>query len=391
MSDFSARLALPFLLPSQAQKHVTVNDALAALDVRVAGRVEQLGALTPPHSPEEGACWLLGTAPTGEWSGQGGQIAAWLDGAWRFLDPVAGQLLLNAEDGRLVLFDGAEWGPAVPDTMAMLGINTVADSANKLAVKSDIVLFSHDDVTPGTGDCRVVCNKADTAGSGEILFQTNWSGRALLGTSGDDSFVVKVSADGASWKTALSADPATGAVSTGILKVSENLECTGNSWRANLVSVAADAAWGQFKGRRARGSLAVPTAVEAGDMILSLTPEAYDGSAYANCGGVNFVAEADFASSKSAYFRIATIDGGTWGERLRVRANGDVGIGTSSPAVKLDVAGPVRPASYTVASLPSASGIAGAIIFVSDAMGGGIPAFSDGTDWRRLDDRAVIS
>lgn len=45
---------------------------------------------------------------------------------------------------------------------------------------------------------------------------------------------------------------------------------------------------------------------------------------------------------------------------------------------------------YTVATLPSAS-IAGLMIFVSDAAGGSIPAFSDGTNWRRVDTRAVVS
>ena len=34
---------------------------------------------------------------------------------------------------------------------------------------------------------------------------------------------------------------------------------------------------------------------------------------------------------------------------------------------------------------------AGAMIFVTDEVGGAVPAFSDGTDWRRVTDRAVIS
>jgi hypothetical protein len=48
--------------------------------------------------------------------------------------------------------------------------------------------------------------------------------------------------------------------------------------------------------------------------------------------------------------------------------------------------------SYTVATVPSASGKgAGAEIFVTDETGGAIPAFSDGTNWRRYSDRAVVS
>jgi hypothetical protein len=46
--------------------------------------------------------------------------------------------------------------------------------------------------------------------------------------------------------------------------------------------------------------------------------------------------------------------------------------------------------SYTVATLPSADP-EGQIIYVSDEAGGAVLAFSDGTDWRRVTDRAVVS
>ena len=46
--------------------------------------------------------------------------------------------------------------------------------------------------------------------------------------------------------------------------------------------------------------------------------------------------------------------------------------------------------AYTVAGLPSASP-AGQLIYVSDESGGAVLAFSDGTNWRRVTDRAVVS
>jgi hypothetical protein len=46
--------------------------------------------------------------------------------------------------------------------------------------------------------------------------------------------------------------------------------------------------------------------------------------------------------------------------------------------------------SYTVATVPPASP-AGMLIYVSDETGGAVPAFSDGSDWRRVTDRAVVS
>lgn len=52
---------------------------------------------------------------------------------------------------------------------------------------------------------------------------------------------------------------------------------------------------------------------------------------------------------------------------------------------------PLRLMSYTVATVPDASLWAGALIYVSDESGGAVPAFSDGTDWRRVTDRTVVS
>ena len=47
--------------------------------------------------------------------------------------------------------------------------------------------------------------------------------------------------------------------------------------------------------------------------------------------------------------------------------------------------------SYAVADVPTASEWTGGMIYVSDESGGAVPAFSDGTNWRRTTDRAVIS
>jgi len=45
--------------------------------------------------------------------------------------------------------------------------------------------------------------------------------------------------------------------------------------------------------------------------------------------------------------------------------------------------------SYTVGTLPG--GAAGTIIYVSNESGGAVLAFSDGTNWRRVTDRAIVS
>lgn len=46
---------------------------------------------------------------------------------------------------------------------------------------------------------------------------------------------------------------------------------------------------------------------------------------------------------------------------------------------------------YTVATVPSASMWQYGLIYVTNDAGGAVPAFSDGSAWRRVTDRAVVS
>lgn len=47
LSETTPRLALPYLMPAQAQKHVTHNEALRMLDALVQLRLEGFDATTP--------------------------------------------------------------------------------------------------------------------------------------------------------------------------------------------------------------------------------------------------------------------------------------------------------------------------------------------------------
>ena len=46
---------------------------------------------------------------------------------------------------------------------------------------------------------------------------------------------------------------------------------------------------------------------------------------------------------------------------------------------------------YTIGTLPDPTTYPWGFVAVSDEVGGPVPAFSDGTDWRRVTDRAVVS
>ena len=87
MPDTSERLSLPYLMPAQAQKHVTHNEALQRLDLLVQLAVEGFDANTPPALPQAGEVHALGTAPTAAWAGHVGELAVWIGETWQFSAP----------------------------------------------------------------------------------------------------------------------------------------------------------------------------------------------------------------------------------------------------------------------------------------------------------------
>ena len=221
--DTTAKLALPYLLPQQAQKHVTHNEAIRMLDALVHLSIKGRDESDPPTTPAEGDRYALSGAPTGVWIGNANRIAAFQDGAWAFFEPRIGWIAWDEDAEETLVWDGTGWQPAmsVPPTLSGLagvGVNTAPDATSKLAVKSDAVLLSHDDVTPGSGDMRQVLNKAASANTASMLFQTGFSGRAEFGLTGDDDWHVKVSPDGSSWKEALVADSNSGEIAVQGLK-----------------------------------------------------------------------------------------------------------------------------------------------------------------------------
>ncbi len=199
MSETTINLEMPYILPSQAQKHVTHNEALQRLDA-----ITQLTITatlsTPPSDPQEGTCYNIDASPTGAWTGKAGKLAFRQDGDWIFITPREGwHGWFLAEDG-MKIHDGSGWAAYdAIGTPAMLGINTSADSTNRLAVSAAASLLTH----AGSGH-QVKVNKSAAADTASMLFQSGWSGRAEMGLAGSDDFSVKVSPDGSAWTSALS-------------------------------------------------------------------------------------------------------------------------------------------------------------------------------------------
>lgn len=211
MTQSTPNLGLPYILPAQAQKHVTHNEAIRALDALVQLSVRSRTVREPPSAPTDGDRYIVPAGAAGPWGSAAQCVAAFQDGAWAAYVAREGWLAWIEDEHCLCAFDGSEWivaSSASLNPAALVGINTTADSTNRLAVSASASLFTH-----AGSDHRQKINKAAAADTASVVFQTAYSGRAEVGLSGDDNFHFKVSADGASWQEALIIDAATGALS----------------------------------------------------------------------------------------------------------------------------------------------------------------------------------
>ena len=108
MADTS-QFQLPLLSAAQAQKHVTVNEALAVLDCVSQLRVLDTALTLPPVSATEGDAYLVAAGAGGDWFGYDGQLAIAVNGGWRPVAPKAGWQCFNVSTGTHLLYDGTEW------------------------------------------------------------------------------------------------------------------------------------------------------------------------------------------------------------------------------------------------------------------------------------------
>ena len=198
----TTHLGLPYLAAAQAQKHVTHNEALTRLDAVVQLAVIDTTLTAPPGSPGEGDRYIVAAGATG--GGQGTRArsppSSTAPGSssrrrpgWIAFDEAAEAVLVRHDGDWVALgsFLGA---------VDRFGVNATADATNRLAVRSNAVLFTGVEAAEGgTGDVRFVVSKEADGDTASLLFQSGFSGRAEVGLAGDTDFVFKVSPDGSAW------------------------------------------------------------------------------------------------------------------------------------------------------------------------------------------------
>lgn len=216
----TTNLRLPLMAAAQAQKHVTHNEALLRLDALIQLEVLDKERETPPSAPVDGDRYIVAGSGADAWAGQGGHIAAWQDGAWRFYLPQNGWRAYVRDENALYVKTTLGWqvvtgsGGGTLQNVPLFGLGTEADAANPFAARLDKALWTARSPSDGgSGDLRYTLNKDGMGNVLSLLFQSGWAGRAEAGLIGDDDFIIKVSADGNAWNEAMRIDNATGRVS----------------------------------------------------------------------------------------------------------------------------------------------------------------------------------
>ncbi|WP_300033121.1 DUF2793 domain-containing protein [uncultured Roseobacter sp.] len=239
MADTSSSLSLPFILPNQAQKHVTHNEALRILDVVTQLAVISDDQTTPPGTPSDGARYIVGDAATGDWSGRAGEVALFENSAWRFFVPRAGWSAWVSARETLIVHDGADWIDLDSDELqdiesfglGMTSLPTAPFSA-KLNAALWTALYQADG---GTGSCVSTLNKENSTDDLGFVFQQNFQTRGLFGLFGSDRLRLSTSPDGAGFFDGLSIDTGSGIVDQPNLPrfkgtTSFDNYCAANSW-----------------------------------------------------------------------------------------------------------------------------------------------------------------
>lgn len=107
------RFGLPLLFAGQSQKEFYVNEAHTLTDALLHCAIEGEAA-APPATPVNGQAWLVGSSPSGAWTGQAGKIAFHQSGNWIFAAPRDGMRILDRTTGQEKRYHSGWQAPTAP-------------------------------------------------------------------------------------------------------------------------------------------------------------------------------------------------------------------------------------------------------------------------------------
>lgn len=172
---------------------------------------------TPPASPADGDCYIIGAAPTGAWAGQGGKVARYstVAAAWEYYTPKNGWMIEANSARESYRYTGGAWeiyyqegtwtsviaGDVTPGTYEIntsLTFNNFTKVGRLVAINSYIVLAAS--ITGGgSGDLKITglpfSKRANSSSWGSIAMSgiTYSSGKQItpyFGTTASSSYLM---------------------------------------------------------------------------------------------------------------------------------------------------------------------------------------------------------
>ena len=161
----SANLQLPFLAAGQAQKHVTLNEALLRLDALTQLVAETATDAAEPASPTDGTLYILPPGKTGAaWGAMANHaLAYWRDGVWEEITPKPGWRAFAKDVGALLVFTGAVW------------IDAAAASGAWRVLAASAVAVAHTGDTAETTLASITIPGGAMGANGALRITTQWS------------------------------------------------------------------------------------------------------------------------------------------------------------------------------------------------------------------------
>lgn len=223
----TANLGLPLLQPAQAQKHVTVNEAIARLDGMCQTTLVSISSVAPPGVAAEGAVYGVPSGAVGDWAAHVGEVAIFSNGGWVFLTPRSGWRAYVSDAGASAVHDGTEWQ-----------LQAVAVSKGGAASLIEVVEFDHGlSVGPTSTTSVVIPNHAVLLGvTARVRTALSGSlGSWRLGVAGSDNrYGAGFGTVKGSWVMGLSGQPLTYYADTPLLLTAEGGDFSGGEVRFAL-------------------------------------------------------------------------------------------------------------------------------------------------------------
>jgi hypothetical protein len=176
MADITPNLKLPFLLASQADKHVSVNSAFSILDSAVQTSILSRSIPAQPSTPLDGDAYILPSGKTGTtWASlPDNDIAIFTDGGWLSYSPKIGFLAFDLSEAQHVVRTGTGWTGLIAPVNQQGGVECLVNGAFSiwqrgtslgLAAGQSGYLADRWRHEAGTGGVATVSRVALTAGS----------------------------------------------------------------------------------------------------------------------------------------------------------------------------------------------------------------------------------